>query len=247
MTYGVVKCALGWACWRTYVGRPEEDRDRIDAMSMLGNCLFDANHHEEALTVQEAELSMERRLGTSERSILVVQSNLACSYERVGRLEEALRMRREVYSGRLKLLGEDHPRTLLAANNYAETLFDLQRFDEAKPMLRRMMPVARRVLGDNDEDTIRIRWNYAEALYKGDGATLDDLHEAVTTLEDAARISRRVLSNSETEGIEDALQDARAARRSFLRERSSLIALAADRIGSRHDRTNIVYRVMPFV
>ena len=109
------------------------------------------------------------------------------------------------------------------------------------------MPVARRVLGDNDEDTIRIRWNYAEALYEGNGATLDDLREAVTTLEDAARISRRVLSNTETEAIEDDLQDARAARRSFLRERSSLIALAADRIGSRHDRTNIVYRVMPFV
>ena len=92
-----------------------------------------------------------------------------------------------------------------------------------------------------------MRWNYAEALYEGDGATLEDLREAVTTLEDAARISRRVLSNTETEAIEDDLQDARAARRSFLRERSSLIALAANRIGSRHDRTNIVYRVMPFV
>ena len=44
-------------------------------------------------------------------------------------------------------------------------------------------------LGDNDKDTIRIRWSYAEALYEGDGATLDDLREAVTTLEDAARIS----------------------------------------------------------
>ena len=74
------------------------------------------------------------------------------------------------------------------------------------------------------------------------------LREAVTTLEDAARISRRVLSNPNlTEGVEYNLQDARAARRSFLRERSSLVALAADRIGSRHDRTNIVYRVMPFV
>ena len=89
---------------------------------------------------------------------------------------------------------------------------------------------------------------YARTLYKGDGATLDDLHEAVTTLEDAARISRRVLSNPDlTWAIEYDFQDARAARRSFLRERSSLIALAADRIGSRHDRTNIVYRVMPFV
>ena len=23
--HGVVRCALGWACWKTYVGRPETD------------------------------------------------------------------------------------------------------------------------------------------------------------------------------------------------------------------------------
>ena len=130
----------------------------------------------------------------------------------------------------------------------AGSLKDHQRFEEAKSLLRRTIPVARRVLGEGADLTLRMRWIYAEALYKGDGATLDDLHEAVTTLEDAARISRRVLSNPDlTWAIEYDFQDARAARRSFLRERSSLVALAADRIGSRHDRTNIVYRVMPFV
>ena len=123
----------------------------------------------------------------------------------------------------------------------------LKRFEEARTLLRKATPVARRVLGDTHCSTLNIRWGYAQSLYMADGATLDDLREAVTTLEDAARTSRRVLSNTETEAIEDDLQDARAARRSFLRERSSLIALAADRIGSRHDRTNIVYRVMPFV
>ena len=38
--------------------------------------------------------------------------------------------------------------------------------------------------------------NYARALYKDDGATLDDLREAVTTLEDAGRIARRVLGGA---------------------------------------------------
>ena len=23
--HGIVRCALGWACWKTYVGRPETD------------------------------------------------------------------------------------------------------------------------------------------------------------------------------------------------------------------------------
>jgi len=47
------------------------------------------------------------------------------------------------------------------------------------------------------------------------GATLDDLREAVSTLEDAARIARRVLGSAhpDTASIETALQDARAALR----------------------------------
>ena len=41
-----------------------------------------------------------------------------------------------------------------------------------------------------------MRWNYAKALYKADGAPLDDLHEAVTTLEDTERIARRVFGGA---------------------------------------------------
>ena len=56
---------------------------------------------------------------------------------------------------------------------------------------------------------------YARALYKDDGATLDDVREAVTTLEDTERIARRVLGGAHplTVGIENSLQNARAALR----------------------------------
>ena len=52
-------------------------------------------------------------------------------------------------------------------------------------------------------------------LYLDDGATLDDLREAVTTLEDAERIARRVLGRAHptTARIEDHLRYARAALR----------------------------------
>ena len=75
------------------------------------------------------------------------------------------------------------------------------------------MPVARRVLGEGDMVTLGIRQIYAGALYADEGATLDDLHEAVTMLEDTARIARRVLGGSHpvTEEIEDDLRAARAA------------------------------------
>ena len=55
---------------------------------------------------------------------------------------------------------------------------------------------------------------YAGALYK-DGARLDDLREAVTTLEEIEPIARRVLGSSHptTESTEDALRVLRAALR----------------------------------
>ena len=65
--HGVVRCALGWACWRTYVGRPEVDWARRDAMMQLGNGLADVDHHEDALPVREAELAIHRRLGPIRR------------------------------------------------------------------------------------------------------------------------------------------------------------------------------------
>ena len=211
--HGVVLCALGWACWKTYVGRREADWARRLAMSLLGSGLFDAKHNEDALTVRGAELAMKRRMGASESSILVSQGNLANTYHVLGRLEEALQIERDVYAGRLKVQGEEHPKTLIAANNYAAALVGLQRFEEAKALVLKTMPVARRVLGDDHNLTLKLRWAYAEVLYKDDGATLADLREAVTTLEDTERIARRVLGGAHpvTEGIEDDLRDARAA------------------------------------
>ena len=124
-------------------------------------------------------------------------------------------MRQEVYSGRLKLLGEEHGQTLSAANNYAASLVCLQRFEEAKALFRKTMPMARRVLGDNDRLTLKMRWNYAETLYKDEGATLEDLREAVTTLGDVVRIARRVFGGEHplTMALGEDLQDARAALR----------------------------------
>jgi len=51
--------------------------------------------------------------------------------------------------------------------------------------------------------------------YDDPAATLDDLREAVTTLEDTARIAKRVLGSSHplAGGIEDDLRAARAALR----------------------------------
>ena len=60
-----------------------------------------------------------------------------------------------------------------------------------------------------------MRSNYAIALCKDDRATLDDLREAVTTLEDTERTARRVLGGAHptTVDIGTILRDARATLR----------------------------------
>ena len=88
------------------------------------------------------------------------------------------------------------------------------------------LPVARRVLGNTHEYTLRIGATYARALCETPAATLKDLRESVTTLEDTERIARRVLGGAHpvTEAIEENLQDARAA----LRARETPETLAQD-------------------
>jgi tetratricopeptide (TPR) repeat protein len=214
-TYGVVRGALGWACWKTYLGRPEMTAIRQAAMCELGNGLADAKCHEDALSVKEARLSSMRRLGASEDRMLVAKSNLADTYAELGRSEEAMGLRRDVYSGYLKLCGNEQKGTLREAINYATSLVILRRFEEAKALLRKTVPVARRVFGESHETTLRMRTNYARSLYSDDDATLGDLREAVTTLEDAERIARRVLGGAHptTALIERNLRAARAGRR----------------------------------
>jgi len=168
-------------------------------------------------------MSTLRRLSAKEEYMLGIQANLSTTYQSLGRREEALLMKRDVYSRRLKLLGKKNAKTIGAAIGYGHSLTGLKRYEEAKALLRKPMRVARRVLGENHNLTIRIRWMYAAALYKDPGATLDDLSEAVTTLEEVERTARRVFGGGHllTRGIARELQKARNASDNALADPSS--------------------------
>ena len=120
-------------------------------------------------------------------------------------------MSRDVYFSHVKLYGEENEQTLEVATNYAWDLIGLRRFEEAKALMLKVIPAARRVLGESHEFTLQMRANYATSLYADADATLDDLREALTTLEDAGRIARRVFGSAHpiTMGLEDELQKAR--------------------------------------
>ena len=228
--YGDVLCALGWACWKTYVGRPEADRPRQLAMTQLGIALSAAGHNEDALSVKETELSMLRRLGAPAEHILITLGNLSGTYARLGRDEQALSMYRDLYSGRLRFDGEEHKKTLLAASNYALSLGCLGHFEEARSLPRKTIPAARRVLGESHETTLGMRMVYANAISCDDGTTLDDLREAVTTLEETERSARRVFGGAHpiTAGMGKALRKARAE----LRDREGAVESILEAMGA---------------
>ena len=96
---------------------------------------------------------------------------------------------------------------------YASTLKDLNRCDEVRSVLRKTIPMARRVLGESTDITLKMRWLYALALFEHDAATLDDLREAVDSLDSVARLWTRVFgaSHPETPNIQLALNKAREA------------------------------------
>ena len=73
--------------------------------------------------------------------------------------------------------------------------------------------MGRRVLGEGDDLTLSMRANYALALHVDDSATIDDLREAVTILEETERTVRRVLGGQHptTDKMEQSLRRARAA------------------------------------
>ena len=121
-----------------------------------------------------------------------MQTNLAITYQALGRFEHSLQLEWDIYHGSLRLLGEEHGDTLISVNNLVNSLCNLQHFEEAKSLLRNWIPVARRVRGKNCGLTLRMRMLYAHALCRDANATLDDLRESVETLAKMERNAGRV-------------------------------------------------------
>ncbi len=198
--HGVVACALGWACWKTYVRRPE-DLIRIYAMMELGNGLFEGKHYEAALPVYEAALDAEHRYGSSEENILCTRINIARCLTKLRRLEESVAIQREVYAREKVLLGPTNVGTLTTALNLTYSLNRLEQYVESKALARKLVPVCRRALGSEHDITLGFYANFAEALDSDARASRADILQAVALLEDVVRAYRRVFGAHHPETV----------------------------------------------
>ena len=189
--HGVVACALGWACWKTYCSRPETDWLRHKTMTVLGNGLVEAKRYAEALEVYQASLQDGEHMGPSLHDPYIDKCNIAVCYHRLGLPQEALSMQREVYAAGLTL-NLDPADKAIDASNLAAYLVAAREFEEAKSLLRKTIPMTLQDLGSNHSTTLDIRGCYARALSEDDSASRDDLVEAVAILEEVSQTARRI-------------------------------------------------------
>ena len=174
--HGAVRLALGWACWKMYLGRPDSDGYRCQSIGILGNGLLMSGRPEEALPVLEANLATIRRYWPDEESILNAQSSLANCFSDLGRYGEALVLDREAHARRVALLGVSDEYTIRGSLCLSITLLKLKLWGEVKSFVRdQMLPAARRSLGDDHDLTLGLIQNLAAALQDDPTRTSDDL------------------------------------------------------------------------
>ena len=211
--HGVVRGALGWACWKTYLGRPETDWAHRTAMSMLGNGLEQADLPADALLVLQSLLTSMKRFGDPGHTMLTVENAIAGCLCRLKRNDEALVMRRELYTKTINLLGTEHRETIVAANNLAQSLMlkavpgpnilwtrdnlgalSVACVNEARALLSKTVPASVGTFGPDHEFTIGILGAYAStfAIFH-DGESQDELAKALAMTEDVCRRTRQIL------------------------------------------------------
>ena len=95
---GPLRCALAWACWRTYLGRRAEDPLRVSALSLLGTGLYQ--------TARELKGVCEKVHG------IPAAQNLAISLINAREFAEAKTLLREAVPAARKAHGQDAEPTL---------------------------------------------------------------------------------------------------------------------------------------
>jgi hypothetical protein len=194
--HGPVLCALGWACWKTYAGRPDEFLKGL-AMTYLGHGLNDGTvrRYEEALQVYEANLEWATRRQSPWDMQLTLKGSIASLLMDLNRVEESIARKRANFAERQRVLGPEDERTLVDATGLCALLIKAEDFVGCKQFMREnsLLEKFGRTFGPDHVDHLCFRRIQARALYLDDGAPLDDLRQAVEILEDVSLISSRLV------------------------------------------------------
>ena len=148
--HGIVACALGWACWKTY-GAPEEAI--LAVQSNIADTYGKLGQFDRALRMRRIVYSGTLTLeGKESSNTLLEANNYASVLVSLERFEDAKSLLRKTMPVVRRVLGEGHRLTLKIRKNYARALYNddaatLDDLREAATTLEDVAPNARRVFG----------------------------------------------------------------------------------------------------
>jgi serine/threonine-protein kinase len=122
-------------------------------LSDYGVFLYRSTRYDEALTVSEEALRLQRKLYGEEHTLVATTLlNLSASHVELGDYETGERLLHECLEMRRKLLGDRHPYVATALSNLGNLLRQAGRLDEAEDAHRQSLEIRRAVLGDSHPD-----------------------------------------------------------------------------------------------
>ena len=127
-------------------------------------------------------------LGPHHPDTLASRNNLAGTYRASGRIDKAIALYEQVFSGRSLVLGPDHRSTLTARDELAGIYREAGRFDEAIPLKKQILADAMRIMGPDSPGASAARNNLA-ATYRDAGRLDEAIPLYQQNLEDVTRLS----------------------------------------------------------
>ncbi len=122
-------------------------------------------HHTEKeilLPAQQAYEIYKGILGEDHPQTLTALSNLASTFNALGKNEDALGLQKQILEKSGEILGENHPNTLTAMHNLAWTCNMLGKYEDALKLQKLVLEKSIVVLGENHPDTLLAMNNLAE-------------------------------------------------------------------------------------
>ena len=196
--HGMAINALGWACWKSYVGLPEANDMRHSALRALSHCIaVDDRDGASAICIHQANIDSVRRFMPDEEGLLLhAQTNLALAYKSVGRDSEALALQREVYA-QSKELGDEDDVFFSTVTDLALSLMEACLWGEAKTLLREHLTAASDSIGADHLETLYAHLYYAESLLYDDGGAETTYEQDRADYLESERIAADVLRRAE--------------------------------------------------
>ena len=203
---GKVKCALGWACWRTYSDGSYLDRASGTFKAELNtfqafNALGDSLPHEEALTIYQTLLAATKIAALHDANyramILVAETNVAKVLEELGRHDESLEIRRGLLGRTKAYHGATSRDTFIDALNLGNSLFETKKYEEAKALLPEYVDSCRATYGPDHRLTLKLRFSLCRSRGVVWDGSFEEVCESDKDLADIDRRARRVLGEGD--------------------------------------------------